>query len=241
MSPVSTCRSILPCLTTLSMLLLSVPVRAAEPPAAGTVAALLAAAPVAASSANTDVPDGMGHLHGHEHGSDHGHGSSDDGAADDSESCAMMGDGDGMQQHGMMMGDGEGMHGHGMMAKCLAGHCGHVHEDASLAAVSAPPAPAWLRGIELDDKQQDRIFEILHEVAPAQRKAQRNAETTHRRLQHAGMASDYSEAETRKLSDQHAQAIDELTMLRVRTEKRILDVLTPNQKRDAAHQAAHED
>ncbi|MDE3010116.1 MAG: Spy/CpxP family protein refolding chaperone [Pseudomonadota bacterium] len=222
MNPVSTCRSILPCLTVLSMLL-CIPVRAAEP--------------VAGSSAATDAPDGMGHLHAH----GHGEGSNDADAADGGESCAMMDGGDGMHQHGMMMGGGGGMHRHGMMTECPTGHCRQAHQDDSLAAVSAPAAPAWLRGIELDDTQQDRIFEILHEVAPAQRRAQRSAEATHRRLQHAGMASDYSEADTRKLSDQHARAVDELTMLRVRTEKRILDVLTPDQKRDAAHQAAHQD
>ena len=120
----------------------------------------------------------------------------------------------------------------------------HAHaggEDSTLAAIAAPPPPHWLHGIELDEAQQDKVFTILHEVAVAQRKAQRTAEQTHRQLAHLGMATDYAESNARKLSDQHAQAIAELTMLRIRTEKRILEVLTPEQRRDAAHQAARED
>ena len=164
-------------------------------------------------------------------------------------------DGHGMHGHGMR---GHGMHG-GMTAErggMTAEHCAMadgmadrhaMHEammDASedtLATVAAPRPPHWLACIELTESQQDRIFDILHDVAPAQRKARRTAEKTHEQLRHIGLATDYSEAEARHLSESHAHAIGELTLLRAATERRILDVLTPDQRRDAAHQAAHED
>jgi len=225
-------------------------------------AALQAADQDGAAKPGEDAVDGMGHLPGHlresagdddaaEPMSHHHHGEgmaaeAQSGGADDgdaqAEACeAMQGmegasGGHSAHHHAMMMGG----HEHGSASGQASGdHDSDV--DATLAAISAPPPPAWLQGIELDEAQQDRIFEILHESAAAQRKAHRTAERTHHQLKHIGLSTDYNESAARKLSDQHAQAIAELTMLRVRNEKRILEVLKPEQRRDAAHQAARQD
>lgn len=203
-----------------------------------------------------ESPDGMGHLPGHlqaaagdddaASGEHHHHaGSAEDphssGQEDEADACEGMAQGHGGDEHAMRM----MMGGHGHAGAGGHGHEGHGHhadsDDEGLEAISAPPPPSWLHGIELSEDQQDRIFAILHESAAAQRQAHRTAERTHRQLSHIGMATDYSEASTRKLSEQHAQAISELTLLRARIEKHVLEVLTPEQRRDAAHQAARED
>ena len=196
-----------------------------------------------------EMHDGMGHLPGHASPPE----PTGDSVDPRGEHCDMMGgmmehmdsDGSAERHHGHAGGhdghEGHGMHG-GMMAEHGARHQAMMDgvED-TLAAVSAPRPPIWLAGIELTESQQDLIFDILHDVAPAQRKAHRTAEKTHEQLHHIGLATDYSEVEARRLSESHAHAIGELSLLRAKTERRILDVLTPDQRRDAAHQAARED
>lgn len=248
-----------PVLLLLATLLPAAAARAADDSQAGTAGDTATAVPSAATPAAADTPpaledgppDGMGHRPGHAHASAPDADAEADDAedGDDPHSAMMMAHHGhcGMEMHGMEM-HGMAMHG---LDEPREGHAGHgqTHPeegpaeapDATLAAIAAPAPPHWLHGIELDEAQQDRIFDILHEVAAAQRKAQRTAERTHHQLSHLGMATDYSESNARKLSDQHAQAIGELTLLRIRTEKRILDVLTPEQRRDAAHQAAREE
>ena len=228
------------------------PIRRPRPVHGGTATALLLAtlllgAPAAqsddaAAPAAPAAPtaDGMGHLPGHMHSGAHTAGmempapasapDAEDGDDDvmDGEACAMA------AHHG---------HGHGHCAGHghMHGHGGSAADDAVLAAVAAPAPPEWLADLALTETQEDRIFEVLHEAAPAQRKADRTATRTLALLKHAGMATDYSEAETRKVADQHAQAVAELARLNARIEHRILEVLTPEQRRDAAHRAARQE
>lgn len=231
-------RALLLCLTCLGAAALQPSAAAAEPGGAEAASLPLAGAPSGASSLEAAQPDGMGHLPGHAS-------PPQEEDQDMPEACEAM-----MAAHGHGMAHADGEHEH-----CMAhadGHAGghehgHGHHgeaadmDPTLAAIGAPPPPAWLRGIELDAAQQDQLFDILHAVAPAQRKAQRTAERTHDQLHHIGMATDYSEPAVTVLADEHARAIRELTLLRARTERRILEVLTPTQRREAAHQAARDD
>jgi hypothetical protein len=244
---------------------------ATEPAVNDAASLPLAAAPSGATGLQVEQTDGMGHLPGHETqpsdeaaenmaGGDHAmmmaHGG---GAGAESDDEGMPGHCHAMMAHGAAHGHGDGdehehdhehehehesehghMHGH-MHGDHTQGGGGGSGPDSTLEALGAPPPPNWLRGIELDSAQQDRVFDILHEVASAQRKAHRSAERTHDQLKHIGMATDYTEAEARRMSDEHSRAIAELTMLRVRTERRIMEVLNAEQRRDAAHQAARDD
>ncbi len=190
------------------------------------------ASPATAEAAQADQ-DGPAEVmdphHGHGMGMHPHHGMQMDahnGVSDDGDSCERM-----QAAHGGMA------HGHGMMH----GHGTGEDDDAVLLAVAAPQPPAWLADLALTETQEDRIFDILHEVAPAQRKAQRTVTRTLALLHHAGMATDYNEGETRRIADQHGAAVAELARLAARTERRILDALTAEQRRDAAHRAAHQE
>ena len=183
----------------------------------------------------------------------HHHIRMDDPEAEDPHEGMMMGDvHHGMLPHGSM-GDGDhcssAMHAgmmdphhvdahHGMQGWGMHGHHDGGGEDVDALALAAPAPPGWLDGLELSEEQEDKIFAILHEFAPLQRKTARLLAKDRSKLHHIGMATDYTEAETHKLSDEYGRALAESSLQSARMERRILDVLTPEQRRDAAHQAA---
>lgn len=92
------------------------------------------------------------------------------------------------------------------------------------------PPPPPLHGINLDEAQRDRVFDIMHAQAPLMRskfKAWRKAENDLHRL--AG-SSDYSEAKAKQQADAMARAMSEIALLRVHTDRQLFDVLTPQQR-----------
>lgn len=87
-----------------------------------------------------------------------------------------------------------------------------------------------LAGLDLSEAQRDRVFAILHEAAPQRReldKAERKAREALREM--AG-----SPQFEQKKAEQHAQALGQAVageaLLRLRTDARIMAVLTPEQR-----------
>lgn len=90
--------------------------------------------------------------------------------------------------------------------------------------------PPFLRGIELSEEQQDRVFAILHDQAPQRRglhKAERKAVQSLREL---ARAPQLDEARASASAQALGRAIADQELLRLQTGARIKAVLTPAQR-----------
>lgn len=100
------------------------------------------------------------------------------------------------------------------------------------------PLPPVLHGIKLSDEQQDKVFAILHDAAPAFRdlaKAQRRAEEE---LQQFVLSERFDEAGLRARAEALARQWSGLATLRGRTDRQILALLTPEQRRQLTERTA---
>lgn len=90
--------------------------------------------------------------------------------------------------------------------------------------------PPFMRGLNLTEAQDDKVFAILHAQAPylrEQGKAHRKAE---RALDEMHDAGKFDDAAAAKLAQASAQAIANITLQHLRTEQKLLAVLTPEQR-----------
>lgn len=96
-----------------------------------------------------------------------------------------------------------------------------------------------LHGLKLSEAQQDKLFAIMHDQAPARRdheKAIRKAEDALRELGHADK---FDDAKASGLSRDLGQAIAADALLRARTEAKVLAVLTPEQRTQLKERREH--
>ena len=95
------------------------------------------------------------------------------------------------------------------------------------------PQPPILRGVDLTEAQQDKVFEILHAQAPVlhkQTKALRKAEDELHKL---AASSDFSEAKARNLAEVAAKASAEIGFILVKTDHQLFEILTAEQRERA--------
>lgn len=90
--------------------------------------------------------------------------------------------------------------------------------------------PPFLRGLKLSEEQQDKVFAILHEQAPKMREQAKTARQAHTELRDLALAEQYDEARARALADSGAKAMAEMALMRMRTERQIVALLTPEQR-----------
>src|SRR5574343_1386225 len=94
--------------------------------------------------------------------------------------------------------------------------------------------PPYLRGLELSEAQRDKVFAILHAQAPAMREKAKAVQRAEADLRGLAMSAEYSEARARALADASAKAMAEMTLARLATDRQVLEVLTPEQRKQAA-------
>jgi Spy/CpxP family protein refolding chaperone len=90
--------------------------------------------------------------------------------------------------------------------------------------------PPYLHSLNMSEAQRDEVFEIMLGQAPAMRdngKAVRNAEESLRAL---ARLPDYSEDKARELVDGAAKAMAEMSLARLRVERQVYEMLTPEQR-----------
>lgn len=96
-----------------------------------------------------------------------------------------------------------------------------------------PPAPPFLHELNLTEAQQDKVFSILHNSAPALREqgklAKKSAEALHEMVDSAN----FDETKLKSLAESHAHAIAEMEVIRARSMHQILALLTPEQRKQA--------
>ena len=103
------------------------------------------------------------------------------------------------------------------------------------------PGFPFLRGIDLTQAQEDRLFAILHAQAPQLREQDKLEDKAHEALRAMAESGDYNEAKAAGHTRALGQAIAARELLRVRTAGQVMALLTPEQraqlKRDSAARA----
>lgn len=98
-------------------------------------------------------------------------------------------------------------------------------------AFGMPGDVPFLRGVELTEAQQDKVFAILHGQVPYLREQHRAREKAERALSDLHGAAKYDDAAAVKLAQASSQAMANITLQHLRTEQKVLAVLTPEQRR----------
>ena len=90
--------------------------------------------------------------------------------------------------------------------------------------------PHFLHGIKLTEAQQDKVFDIVHNRAPALRDAMKTAGKSRKELNELVRSGSFKESEARTLADRGAKALAEAEFLKARSDAEILALLTPEQR-----------
>ena len=88
----------------------------------------------------------------------------------------------------------------------------------------------FLRGIELSEVQQDRLFAILHAEAPQLREQDKLQRKAHEALRAMFETGDFNEAKAANHTKALGQAVAARELLRVRTAGQVMALLTPEQR-----------
>jgi Spy/CpxP family protein refolding chaperone len=91
--------------------------------------------------------------------------------------------------------------------------------------------PHFMHGLDLSEAQQDKVFTILHTQEPYVREQSRALRKAQEALDALGKAEKFDDAKAVSLAQAAAQAMSNLELQRVRTEQKLLGVLTPEQRK----------
>ncbi|MGV7206620.1 Spy/CpxP family protein refolding chaperone [Oxalobacteraceae bacterium A2-2] len=96
------------------------------------------------------------------------------------------------------------------------------------------PGPRGLHGVELNEAQEDKVFAILHAEAPYLREQGKIAAKAREALQALARSDKFDDAKAAALAREAAQAQANIGLQHVRTEQKLLAVLTPEQRKKLA-------
>lgn len=91
--------------------------------------------------------------------------------------------------------------------------------------------PPFLRGVELSEAQQDKVFAATYAQAPLLREQQKIAFKAHEQLRELATSSHYDDATAAALAKGEAQAMATISLQHARLEQQLLAVLTPEQRK----------
>ena len=92
------------------------------------------------------------------------------------------------------------------------------------------PGLAFLRGLELSEAQQDRLFAILHAEAPQLREQDKQERKAREALRAMFDTGEFDEPRAALHTKALGQAVAARELLRVRTAGRVMALLTPEQR-----------
>jgi Spy/CpxP family protein refolding chaperone len=90
--------------------------------------------------------------------------------------------------------------------------------------------PPYLMGLHLSDDQDDKVFGILHAVAPEMRERSKAARKAREGLREMVRSAQYDAAKAASLAQTLGAADSQLELLRARTDHEIYLLLTPDQR-----------
>lgn len=89
----------------------------------------------------------------------------------------------------------------------------------------------FMHGMDLNEAQQDQVFTILHAQEPYIREQSRALRMAQQALDEMGKADKYDDAKATSLAKAAAQAMSNLELQRVRTDQKLLGVLSAEQRK----------
>lgn len=112
-------------------------------------------------------------------------------------------------------------------------HCGGAEMRAGPGPHGMGEMPPYLRALSLSEAQRDKVFEIMHAQVPTMRDKAKAACKAEADLRALGVAADYSEAKAQALADASAKAMAEMSLARVKADRQVFEMLTPEQQKVA--------
>ena len=88
-----------------------------------------------------------------------------------------------------------------------------------------------LRDLDLTEAQRDQIFQIRHAQAPAMREQAKAMRAARKDLRELAMAPEYDAQKAQASADAMAKAMSAMALMRVDTTRKLLAVLTPEQRK----------
>lgn len=100
-----------------------------------------------------------------------------------------------------------------------------------------PGGPGFLRGLDLSEAQQDRVFAIMHAQVPQRRDLDKAERRAREALREQADGASLDERKASAAAQALGQAIAAHELLRLRTRAQLMAVLTPEQRAgiDARH------
>jgi len=98
--------------------------------------------------------------------------------------------------------------------------------------------PRFLRGLQLTEDQQDKIFAIEHNAEPALRDSIKSLHKAREGLRGASTSDTYNESEVKAMTEAAGRAMSQMSLLRIRSEHEIYALLTPAQRAEIAARRA---
>lgn len=108
---------------------------------------------------------------------------------------------------------------------------GDLHRGGRHGGGRHDGAMRMLRGLDLTEAQRDKIFEIRHAQAPARRAQMKAVHAARKDLRELAMAPNYDAAKAQASADAFAKAMSQLALMRVDAARKVLAVLTPEQRK----------
>ncbi|HSH08527.1 MAG TPA: Spy/CpxP family protein refolding chaperone [Burkholderiales bacterium] len=95
-----------------------------------------------------------------------------------------------------------------------------------------------LRGLDLSEAQRDQIFQIRHAQAPAMRAQMKAVHAARKDLRELALAPDYDAAKAQASADALARATSQMALMRIDMTRKVLAVLTPEQRQQLEQRRA---
>jgi Spy/CpxP family protein refolding chaperone len=93
------------------------------------------------------------------------------------------------------------------------------------------PHRGLLHGVDLSEAQEDKVFAILHAQEPYIREQSKALRKARQALDAMGDADQYDDAKAASLAKAAAQAMSNLELQRVRTDQKLRDVMSTEQRK----------
>jgi Spy/CpxP family protein refolding chaperone len=89
----------------------------------------------------------------------------------------------------------------------------------------------YLRGLELTDAQQDKLFALLHEQAPTERERLKASLNAMEELRRSVASEHFDVGKARVLAETYAQALGQMTLMHAELDAKVRALLTPEQRK----------
>lgn len=97
-----------------------------------------------------------------------------------------------------------------------------------------PPGamPPYLRGLELTEAQQDKLFSLMHEQAPDVREQMKTAFKATEELRRLAASDRFDVKQARVFAEAQAQALAQVALMHAELDAKVRALLTPEQRKE---------